>query len=100
MMKIRSAPASAARFAICAPDVFAFVATDTDAAGLSAWRAARRLATNAPYSSNQDPLIDSTSTLTPSAPSSITNARSSAMSGCLADRITEEASRSCRSRRR
>ena len=36
MMKIRSAPASAARFAIWAPDVFAFVATDTVAVGLSA----------------------------------------------------------------
>ena len=80
MMKIRSAPASAARFAIWAPDVFAFVATETEAAGLSAWRAARRLATKVAYSSNQVPLMSSTSTLTPSAPTSRTSARSSAMS--------------------
>jgi hypothetical protein len=48
MMKIRSTPASAARLAICAPELFAFVATDTEAAGLSAWSAVRRLPTNAP----------------------------------------------------
>ena len=79
MMKMRSAPASAARLAICAPEVFALVATDTEAAGLSARSAARRLPTNAPNASNQTPLTSSTSTFTPSAPMSAAKARSSAM---------------------